>query len=93
MQELNQFWRHIIQLKSKFIFFLFGFYVLGLLALPFTSKAQDSLSTLPPKQISVSAIYIVGNEKTEREIILRELDFISNYTYDWETFLGILKRR
>lgn len=91
MQELNQFWRHIIQLKSKFIFFLLSFCLLGSLFLPFTSKAQDTLSNSPPKQISISAIYIVGNEKTEREIILRELDFITNYTYEWETFLGILK--
>lgn len=55
-------------------------------------SAQDSLPTpTPPRQVKVNSIYIIGNEKTEREIILRELDFVTNYAYDWDTFLGILK--
>ena len=55
-------------------------------------SAQDSLPTPAPLgQIKVNSIYIIGNEKTQREIILRELDFVINYSYDWDTFLGILK--
>jgi outer membrane protein assembly factor BamA len=55
-------------------------------------SAQDSLPTpAPPRQIKVNSIYIIGNEKTERDIILRELDFVTNFYYDWDTFLGILK--
>jgi len=54
--------------------------------------AQDSLpSPTPPRQVRVNSIYIIGNEKTERDIILRELDFVTNYFYDWDTFLEILK--
>ncbi len=54
--------------------------------------AQDSLQIQnAPQQIKVNSIYIIGNQKTEKEIILRELDFITDYFYDWETFLGILK--
>lgn len=64
-------------------------------AFPFFNSpifAQDSLQIQnAPQQIKVNSIYIIGNQKTEKEIILRELDFITDYFYDWETFLGILK--
>ncbi len=44
----------------------------------------------PPERVRVNNIYVIGNEKTKKNIILRELDFTTNYDYDWDTFLEIL---
>lgn len=59
------------------------------------SLAQDTsyspVSPTTPTRIKVNNIYVIGNEKTQKNIILRELDFTTNFYYDWETFLGILK--
>jgi outer membrane protein assembly factor BamA len=45
----------------------------------------------PPDSVYVNNIFIIGNEKTQKNIILRELDFASGYYYDWDTFLEILQ--
>ncbi len=58
-------------------------------------KAQDT--TLSPAGIStpdsvrVNNIFIIGNEKTQKSIILRELDFTTDFLYEWETFMGIIR--
>ncbi len=44
----------------------------------------------PPEMVRVNNIYVIGNEKTRKSIILRELDFTTNYDYDWNTFIEIL---
>jgi outer membrane protein assembly factor BamA len=44
-----------------------------------------------PERVKVNNIFIVGNEKTQRSIILRELDFTTDFFYEWNTFLEILK--
>jgi outer membrane protein assembly factor BamA len=58
-------------------------------------KAQDTALepvNLPtPDSVRVNNIFIIGNEKTQKSIILRELDFAPNYYYEWETFMGIIK--
>jgi len=92
MQKLEQIYRYNFSYPQ----FLFALRTLLLICALFLFslqvKGQDSLLVQEtPKQIRVNSIYIIGNEKTEKEIILRELDFVSNYTYEWETFLGILK--
>jgi hypothetical protein len=92
MQRLEQ----IYQYKFSFRQFLFAvrslLFICGIFLFSLPVQGQDSLSILEtPKQIRVNSIYIIGNEKTEKEIILRELDFITNYSYDWENFLSILK--
>lgn len=43
-----------------------------------------------PKKIRVNNIFIIGNELTQKSVILRELDFTTNFEYDWDTFLKIL---
>lgn len=92
MQKLEQIYRY----KFSFRQFLFAvrslLSICGVFLFSLQVQGQDSLPILEtPKQIRVNSIYIIGNEKTEKEIILRELDFVTNYNYDWETFLGILK--
>ena len=92
MQRLEQIYRY----KFSFRQFLFAvrslLFICGIFLFSLSVQGQDSLQILEtPKQIRVNSIYIIGNEKTEKEIILRELDFITNYSYDWENFLSILK--
>jgi len=57
--------------------------------------AQDALPAIPtpsnpPEQVTVNNIFIIGNEKTKKNIILRELDFTTDFEYEWDTFLEIL---
>ena len=53
-----------------------------------TSFAPSSNTT--PDSVRVNNIFIVGNEKTKKSVILRELDFTTDFYYDWNTFLEIL---
>lgn len=46
--------------------------------------------TVTPDSVKVNNIFIVGNVKTKKSIILRELDFTTDFYYDWNTFLEIL---
>lgn len=68
------------------IFLLFG---LGKI------KAQDTtlepVNPPTPERVKVNNIFIIGNIKTQKSIILRELDFTTDFFYDWETFMGIIK--
>ena len=53
-----------------------------------TSYAPSSKSN--PDSVKVNNIFIVGNVKTKKSVILRELDFTTDYYYDWNTFMEIL---
>lgn len=44
----------------------------------------------PPDSVRVNTIFIVGNQKTRKSVILRELDFTTDFYYDWNTFLETL---
>ncbi|GMQ32516.1 BamA/TamA family outer membrane protein [Algoriphagus taiwanensis] len=44
-----------------------------------------------PERVKVNNIFIIGNQKTQKSVILRELDFTTDYYYDWETFVGIIQ--
>lgn len=94
MHGLNQIYNIRIPLDSilrfsKVTVFLFLFFYLH------TVNGQDTsyqpINPATPERIKVNNIYIIGNEKTQKNIILRELDFVTDYYYDWETFMGILK--
>lgn len=43
-----------------------------------------------PDKVTVNNIFVVGNEKTRRKIILREMDIRTEITYDWEEFVELL---
>lgn len=53
---------------------------------PANSNAGDT-----PERVKVNNIFIIGNEKTQKNIILRELDFTTDFYYDWATFLEIIE--
>lgn len=53
--------------------------------------ALEPVNPPTPERVKVNNIFIIGNEKTQKSIILRELDFTIDYFYEWETFMEILK--
>lgn len=54
-----------------------------------TDEDQPGESQVPDK-VTVNNIFIVGNEKTRRRIILREMDLSIGATYAWEDFIALL---
>lgn len=78
-----------------FITYIFSFLLVVAGVPSLESLGQDTsyapINPSTPERVKVNNIYIIGNQKTEKNIILRELDFTTDYYYDWETFLGILK--
>ncbi len=62
--------------------------------LPFKSWGQtdDVASGLvtPPDRVVINNIYIIGNEKTRKNIILREIDLRTGIFYDWEELVQMI---
>lgn len=61
------------------------------------AKAQHADSLLfeqsysaVPNRVSINNIFIIGNQKTKKNIILRELNFTAGITYNWEELISIL---
>ncbi|MFC3880727.1 hypothetical protein ACFOSV_11085 [Algoriphagus namhaensis] len=82
-----------MKIRNSAILCLLGLIFLSLLG-P-AAFAQNELPEIPtpanpPETVRVNNIYVVGNEKTRKNIILRELDFITDFDYDWDTFIEIL---
>jgi outer membrane protein assembly factor BamA len=44
-----------------------------------------------PERVKVNNIFIIGNVKTQKSIILRELDFTTDFYYEWNNFMEIIK--
>lgn len=71
--------------------------LLGMMGFHVKTIAQDSLEVYPkpipslPQQVTVNNIFVIGNEKTKKNIILRELSIESGVTYDWEELLSIIQ--
>lgn len=83
-----------MKFKHQNIFLSFAFTVLlaGFFSVQ-KSKAQTDTSLAPVdtgRKVKVNNIFIIGNEKTKKEIILRELDFTTDFHYDWEALVEIL---
>ncbi|PZX50574.1 BamA/TamA family outer membrane protein [Algoriphagus chordae] len=81
--------------KPNILYFSLLFFALYLESGNSISYAQNDNSLAPaisnaPDSVVINNIFIVGNVKTKKSVILRELDFITNYNYDWNTFLEIL---
>jgi outer membrane protein assembly factor BamA len=53
--------------------------------------ALEPVNPPAPERVKVNNIFIIGNVKTQKNIILRELDFTTDFFYDWEDFLDIIK--
>jgi len=44
-----------------------------------------------PDQVTINNIFIIGNERTRKNIIQREMDLSDKTTYDWEEFISLLQ--
>ncbi|SFT91646.1 Surface antigen variable number repeat-containing protein [Algoriphagus locisalis] len=81
--------------KPNILYFSILFLALYLKSSDNRSYAQGDTSFAPastttPDSVRINNIFIVGNEKTRKSVILRELDFTTDFYYDWNTFLEIL---
>ena len=84
-------------MKKQYQSFSIIFLLMMILVLPKNSNAQiiDSLSVqnlnldIPEKAV-INNIFVIGNEKTRKNIILRELNIVTGITYDWDDLLAIL---
>jgi outer membrane protein assembly factor BamA len=43
-----------------------------------------------PDSVTVNQIFIVGNEKTQKNVILREMDIVAGGSYEWNEFTGLV---
>jgi hypothetical protein len=90
--KLNSQLRRIFQNIRFLVAVTLGFW-LGLMSHLAVSQTDTNFD-LPlldtPKRLKVNNIFIIGNELTQKSVILRELDFTTDFYYDWETFMGIL---
>lgn len=94
MQRCNQ--KYSIRIHLILLFrYAFAFLIAVLLTGLAEVKAQDTTLSpvIPPSpdSVKVNNIFIIGNEKTQQNIILRELDFTTDYYYEWETFMEIIR--
>ena len=55
-----------------------------------TDTSLEPAHQTTPERVKVTNVFIIGNQKTQKSVILRELDFTTDFFYDWDTFLGIL---
>lgn len=65
--------------------------LITLWSLNFLSAQETSpIPGQPPEKITVNHIFIIGNEKTKKNVILREMDLLIGATYDWDEFVTLL---
>lgn len=65
--------------------FLLGMGGRGLLAQEIYPKAEDV-----PDSVTVNNIFIIGNEKTQKNVILREMDIFEGATFEWQRFTDLV---
>ena len=52
---------------------------------------RDSTSVSHPDKVVINNIFIVGNEKTRKNIILREIDLNTGVVYDWDELISMIQ--
>jgi hypothetical protein len=82
----------LLSKRLHIAFFFSAIILIFGISIPVQSLAQNdtSLAPAPERKVKVNNIFIIGNEKTKKSIIFRELDFVTDYYYDWDTLLEIL---
>ena len=53
------------------------------------SQDLPSVPDQIPDSVTVNNIFVVGNEKTQRNVILREMDIVPGKSYSWNEFTGM----
>lgn len=82
-------------LKIQLTYRLFSFIFFAMISFPMWSLAQDedqqNLVNTAPERVLINNIYIIGNEKTKKNIILREIDLQTGIYYDWEELIQTIE--
>ena len=78
-------------LKIQVIYNHIAIFFLAMISFSVKCFAQDEvqqniINATPPK-VLINNIYIIGNEKTKKNIILREIDLQTGIYYDWEELI------
>jgi outer membrane protein assembly factor BamA len=55
------------------------------------TNQQDSIKVNHPEKVVINNIFIVGNEKTRKNIILREIDLKTGVSYDWDDLITVIQ--
>jgi outer membrane protein assembly factor BamA len=84
---LEKIYKHLITVS---LFFLGFFEVTWVMAQTEPAK-KDTFSIDHPEKVIINNIFIVGNEKTRKNIILREIDLETGITYDWDDLISIIQ--
>ena len=78
--------RKILKFTRAQIYFIFLFWAVTLFVHPASAQEHTPASTHGSNSVTVNQIFIVGNEKTRRNVILREMDLAEGATYSWNQF-------
>ncbi|MCH7402961.1 BamA/TamA family outer membrane protein [Belliella kenyensis] len=54
-------------------------------------EEQIQISTEAPEKVVINNIYVVGNQKTRKNIILRELNLSKDIQYGWDELIEIIQ--
>lgn len=84
---MEKYYKHLL---LAFFFFL-GFFEVNLVIAQTEPARQDTVTIDHPDKVVINNIFIVGNEKTRKNIILREIDLETGITYDWDDLITIIQ--
>src|SRR5690606_37182915 len=83
-KEINT--RKMLKFTRARIYFVFLFWAFTSLVHPAGAQEHTPPSTKGSSEVTVNQIFIVGNEKTRRNVILREMDIAEGAIYTWNQF-------
>jgi outer membrane protein assembly factor BamA len=76
------------------LFVLFLFFFLTKESLTFAQEVleeQDTAYFNPPDKVVINNIFVIGNEKTKKNIILREINLQTGIFYEWEELISMIQ--
>lgn len=77
---------------SLLAFFVFlGFFEVKMTIAQTEPIQTDSTAIDHPEKVVINNIFIVGNEKTRKNIILREIDLKTGVSYDWDELMSMIQ--
>ena len=84
---MKKFYKHSF---LSFLLFL-GFFEVNTAMAQTEDVERDSTSVSHPDKVVINNIFIVGNEKTRKNIILREIDLNTGVVYDWDELISMIQ--
>jgi outer membrane protein assembly factor BamA len=84
---LNSFFPH-----TAFTLFLVLFIAKGTASIAQNVITQDDSTFLVgPERVVINNIFVIGNEKTKKNIILREINLQTDIYYDWDELISMIQ--